>query len=82
MSGLEDFFWFIENIKTARGLDFTIDEEKFSDDDCIVEWLAELSAQLLPASLAAKPAYSPPLTLYGELAIPDIYPCQTTSFLI
>lgn len=43
---LEDFFWFIENIKTARGLDFTIDEEKFSDDDCIIEWLAELSAQL------------------------------------
>ncbi len=43
---LEDFFWFIENIKTARELDFTIDEEKFSDDDCIVEWLAELSAQL------------------------------------
>ena len=43
---LEDFFWFVENIKTARGLDFTVDEEKFSDDDCIVEWLAELSAQL------------------------------------
>ena len=43
---LEDFFWFIENVKTARGLDFTIDEEEFSDDDCIVEWLAELSAQL------------------------------------
>ena len=43
---LEDFFWFVENLKTARGLDFTIDEEKFSDDDCIVEWLAELSAQL------------------------------------
>ncbi len=43
---LEDFFWFIENIKTARGLDFTINKEKFSDDDCIVEWLAELSAQL------------------------------------
>lgn len=43
---LEDFFWFIENLKTARGLDFTMDEEKFSDDGCIVEWLAELSAQL------------------------------------
>lgn len=43
---LEDFFWFVENIKTARGFDFTVDEEKFSDDDCIVEWLAELSAQL------------------------------------
>lgn len=43
---LEDFFWFIENIKTARGLDFTIDEEKFSDDNCIIEWLAELSVQL------------------------------------
>lgn len=43
---LEDFFWFIENIKAARGLDFTIDKDKFSDDDCIIEWLAELSAQL------------------------------------
>lgn len=43
---LEDFFWFVENLRTARGLDFTIDKEKFSDDDCIVEWLAELSAQL------------------------------------
>lgn len=43
---LEDFFWFIENIKMARGLDFTIDEENFSEDDCIIEWLAELSAQL------------------------------------
>lgn len=43
---LEDFFWFVENLRTARGLDFTIDEEKFSDDDCIVEWLAELAAQL------------------------------------
>ena len=43
---LEDFFWFIENIKTARGLDFTICEENFSEDDCIVEWLAELSTQL------------------------------------
>ncbi len=43
---LEDFFLFIENIKTARKLDFTIDEEKFSDDDCIIEWLAELSVQL------------------------------------
>ena len=28
------------------GLEFTLDEEKFSDDDCIVEWLAELAAQL------------------------------------
>ena len=44
--GLEDFFWFIEKVKTARGLDFALDEERFSDDDCIVEWLAELSAQL------------------------------------
>lgn len=43
---LKDFFWFIENIKAARGFDFTLDQEKFSDDDCIVEWLAELSAQL------------------------------------
>lgn len=43
---LEDFFWFIENIKTARGLDFAINKENFSDDDCIVEWLAELSTQL------------------------------------
>ncbi len=32
--------------KTARGLDFTINKENFSDDDCIVEWLAELSTQL------------------------------------
>ncbi len=43
---LEDFFWFLENLETARGLNLTIDKEKFSDDDCIVEWLAELSAQL------------------------------------
>lgn len=43
---LNDFFWFIENVKAAQGLDFTIDEQKFSNDDCIVEWLAELSAQL------------------------------------
>lgn len=43
---LEDFFWFIENIKTARGLDFTVNEDNFSDEDCIIEWLAELSAQL------------------------------------
>ncbi|MCI8360904.1 MAG: hypothetical protein HFE86_06175 [Clostridiales bacterium] len=44
---LEDFFWFIEDgIKTARGLDFVIDKERFSNDDCIIEWLAELSAQL------------------------------------
>ena len=43
---LEDFFWFVENLKAARGLEFTLDEEKFSDDDCIVEWLAELAAQL------------------------------------
>lgn len=43
---LEDFFWFIENIKTARGLTFSIQEERFSDDDCIVEWLAELAEQL------------------------------------
>lgn len=48
---LEDFFWFIENIQAARGLAFTIDEEKFSDDDCIVEWLAELSRQLEGFSL-------------------------------
>lgn len=44
---LDDFFWFIEDgIKTARCLDFTLDKEKFSDDDCIIEWLAELSHQL------------------------------------
>lgn len=43
---LEDFFWFVENLKTSRGLDFALDEEKFSDEDCIVEWLAELAAQL------------------------------------
>ena len=43
---LDDFFWFIDNIKTARGLDFSIHKENFSDDDCIVEWLAELSTQL------------------------------------
>ncbi len=43
---VQDFFWFIENIQTARGLHFTIDKEKFSNDDCIVEWLAELAAQL------------------------------------
>ncbi|MDE6744333.1 MAG: hypothetical protein K2J95_10690 [Lachnospiraceae bacterium] len=48
---LEDFFWFIENIKAARGLDFTVNEENFSDDDCIVEWLAELSAQLKDLSI-------------------------------
>ena len=42
----EDFFWFIENIKTARRLDLIVNREKFSDDDCIVEWLAELSEQL------------------------------------
>ncbi len=43
---LEDFFWYIENIKTARGLSFPIDRENFSDDNSIVEWLAELSQQL------------------------------------
>ncbi len=43
---LADFFWFVENIQAARGLDFTINRERFSYDDCIVEWLAELSAQL------------------------------------
>ena len=44
---LADFFWFIEDgIKTARGLDFAIDKTKFSDDDCIVQWLAELATQL------------------------------------
>jgi len=43
---LEDFFWFVENLKKARGLDFTIDQGKFSNDDSIVEWLAELSTQL------------------------------------
>ena len=44
---LEDFFWFIEDgIKTSRGLAFDIDRERFSDDDCIVEWLAALAAQL------------------------------------
>lgn len=44
---LEDFFWFIEDgIQKARGLNFTIHKEKFSDHDCIVEWLVELSAQL------------------------------------
>lgn len=43
---LEDFLWFVENIKAARGLDFALQEEKFSDEDCIVEWLAGLSAQL------------------------------------
>lgn len=44
--GLEAFFWFIENIKMARGLDFTVNKENFSRDDRIVEWLAELSTQL------------------------------------
>lgn len=43
---LEDFFWFVENLKAARGLDFALDEESFSDDDCIVEWLAELAGEL------------------------------------
>lgn len=43
---LEDFFWFIENIRAARGLVFSIEKERFSDDDCIVEWLAELARQL------------------------------------
>ncbi len=43
---LEDFFWFIDNIKEACGLAFPVDEERFSDDDCIVEWLAELAGQL------------------------------------
>lgn len=43
---LADFFWFIENIQTARGLAFTVDREKFSQEDCIAEWLEELAAQL------------------------------------
>lgn len=43
---LEDFFWFIENIKMARGLAFSIDKERFSENDCIVQWLAELAGQL------------------------------------
>lgn len=43
---LEDFFWFVENLKTARGLHFDINKKNFSQDDCIVEWLAELSTQL------------------------------------
>ncbi len=29
-----------------RWLDFTVNKEEFSDDDCIVEWMAELSVQL------------------------------------
>lgn len=45
-SELEDFFWFIENLKTARGLSFPIDKKKFSDHNSIVEWLEELSEQL------------------------------------
>lgn len=43
---LEDFFWFIESIQKARGLDFVIDKKRFSDDNSIVEWLEELATQL------------------------------------
>lgn len=43
---LEDFFWFVENIKEARGLDFALDRSKFSDGGALPEWLAELAAQL------------------------------------
>ena len=43
---LDDFFIYIENIKAACGLSFTVNKEKCSCNDCIVEWLAELSAQL------------------------------------
>lgn len=43
---LGDFFWFIDNLKAARGLDFTIRKERFSENTSLIEWLAELSAQL------------------------------------
>ncbi len=43
---LEDFFWFVDNIKKARGLSFTLDREKFSNDYCIDTWLSELAQQL------------------------------------
>lgn len=44
--GLEDFLWFVENLKEAHKLDFAVDQGKFSNDNSIVEWLAELSGQL------------------------------------
>lgn len=43
---LEDFFWYIDNIKAARGLSFPMNRDKFSDNSSIVEWLAELAGQL------------------------------------
>ncbi len=43
---LEDFFWYVENIKSARELSFSVEKGNFSDDNSIVEWLAELSQQL------------------------------------
>lgn len=44
---LEDFFAFIEEgIMPARELQFSIHKENFSDEDCIIEWLAELAFQL------------------------------------
>ncbi len=43
---LEDFFWYLENLKAARGLSFSIEKDAFSEDESIVEWLAEFSRQL------------------------------------
>ena len=43
---LEDFFWFVDNIKKSRGLSFTLDSEKFSESCCIDTWLSELANQL------------------------------------
>lgn len=34
---LEDFFWYIERLKVARGLNFPLHKERFSKDSSIVE---------------------------------------------
>ena len=43
---LDDFFWFVENVKKARSLDLALDKERFSAGGSITDWLPELAAQL------------------------------------
>lgn len=43
---LDDFFWYLERIKQAQHVDFTIEAAKFDEEAFLEKWLYELAREL------------------------------------
>lgn len=48
---LDDYYWYLDLLKKSRGVEFTLDKTKFSNDYAIDTWIYETAEQLPPQGL-------------------------------